>query len=142
MTSADADRQQLDDAARDALVPSAASDGSLPTAADLHQLGAASANSSSPVLASYDVRAADLERIQSFLLKGDRRSAVRFALDRSLWAHAFIIASSLDKDAWQEAVSEFARTELASTTDHDSLRVAYSVFAGLGSGAKIGRAHV
>ena len=133
--------QALDDAARDALLPEAAvSAGALPTAADLHAASATASFSNSPVIASYDVRGVDLERIEAFLLRGDRRSAIRYALDRSLWSHAFIIASSLDKEAWQEAVGEFARHELAAENGAtDGLRIAYSVFAGLGAGAITGQ---
>jgi hypothetical protein len=72
------------------------------------------------------------------LLKGDRKSALRHSLDRQLWAHALIIATSLDKDAWKDVVSEFIKTDLAGTgqsKDKAALQVAYGLFAGLGASA-------
>lgn len=74
-----------------------------------------------------------------------------YALDQKLWAHAMVIASSIDKDAWKEVVNEFIQTELgrqeeAPVTAHpgssdsqssgrDSLRVAYRFFSGQAAGA-------
>ena len=86
-----------------------------------------------------------LEKIQEFLIRGERRQACHYALDEKLWAHAMVIASSIDRDAWQEAVKEFIRVELGSNDAQDdkirpndsnsreSLRVAYSLFAGQGA---------
>lgn len=96
-----------------------------------------------------------LEKIQEFLIRGERRQAYHYALDEKLWAHAMVIASSIDRDAWQEVVKEFIRVELGSndvkedrtktndpkqgslltsTSDgRESLRVAYSLFAGQGA---------
>ena len=96
-----------------------------------------------------------LEKIQEFLIRGERRQACHYALDEKLWAHAMVIASSIDRDAWQEAVKEFIRSELGSKDAQDekartndsrrgslltpksdgreSLRVAYSLFAGQGA---------
>jgi hypothetical protein len=89
-----------------------------------------------------------LDKIQDFLLRGDRRKAYHFALDRKLWAHAMIIASSIDKDAWKEVATEFVKTELGvrqgltskSTPDISNvgrapLRVAYSLYSGQGAAA-------
>lgn len=94
----------------------------------------------SPSLATYSVTAADLDRMTSILLRGERKEAVRYAIDRRMWAHAFIIASSIDTDCWKEVTTEFLRSELtpneASPKElrgREDLRVAYSVFAGLGS---------
>ena len=106
-----------------------------------------------PPLTVTMLRSSALDRIQEFLLLGDRRQAYQFAMDEKLWAHAMIIASSIDKDSWKEVVNDFLRTELAvkddaglspSTTfssdpvatrkgNWESLRVAYSLFSGQGA---------
>ena len=100
-----------------------------------------------------------LEKIQEFLIRGERRQACHYALDEKLWAHAMIIASSIDRDTWQEAVKEFIRAELGSKDAEDAkarpkdprrgsslsptsdgregLRVAYSLFAGRGAASGI-----
>ena len=101
------------------------------------------------------LRPSALEKIQEFLVRGERREACHYALDEKLWAHAMVIASSTDRDAWQEVVKEFIRAELGSADVRDdrtrpndlrrgslsaptsngreSLRVAYSLFAGQGA---------
>ena len=86
-----------------------------------------------------------VDKIQEFLLRGERQKAYHFALDEKLWAHAMVIASSIDKEAWKEVVNEFVKTELgglgrnadtASKPDgRESLRVAYSMFSGQGAAA-------
>ena len=90
-----------------------------------------------------------LEKIQEFLIRGERRQACHYALDEKLWAHAMVIASSIDRDAWQETVKEFIRVELGSKDTPDdkirpnnpnsreSLRVAYGLFAGQGAASGI-----
>jgi hypothetical protein len=104
------------------------------------------------------LNATALERIQELLIRGERRQACHYALDEKLWAHAMVIASSIDRDAWQEVVKEFIRADLGSgdvkdgakrndprqgssptpTPDgHESLRVAYSLFAGQGAASGI-----
>lgn len=97
------------------------------------------------------LRTSALNAIQDFLLRGERRQAYHFALDEKLWAHAMIIASSIDKDSWKEVVNEFLKTELGpnvttlspiknggdqtSVNGRESLRVAYSLFSGQGAAA-------
>ncbi|KAG8717514.1 hypothetical protein FRC09_014145 [Ceratobasidium sp. 395] len=106
--------------------------------------------SDSPV-ATYKVKPAALDKIQEFLLQGERRAAYHYALDERMWAHAMLISSSLDKEAWKEVVNEFIRSELGVRTDQkkpapfggdpsvangrEPLRVAYSLFAGQGAAA-------
>lgn len=105
------------------------------------------------VVAVHTLRASHLEKIQQFLLRGDRQAAFQYAADEKLWAHAMVIASSIDKESWKDVVNEFVRSELASkapadaktfgktletkpvVTGKESLRVAYSLFAGHGSAA-------
>ncbi|KAH7341112.1 Sec23-binding domain of Sec16-domain-containing protein [Rhizoctonia solani] len=109
----------------------------------LHPSGSAD----SPV-ATYKVKPESLDKIQEFILQGERRQAYHYALDERMWAHAMLIASSLDKEAWKEVVNEFIRSELGVRTDQkrpapfgadpsiangrEPLRVAYSLFAGHG----------
>lgn len=100
-------------------------------------------------LADHPLWSSQLDKIESFLVRGDRRGAFHYAADEKLWAHAFLIASSIDKEAWKEAVTEFVRSELRSagtgaglptglggksvnTDSREPLRVAYSLFAGQG----------
>lgn len=59
------------------------------------------------------LRPSTLDKIQDFLLRGERRKAYHYALDEKLWAHAMVIASSIDKEAWKEVVNEFLKNELA-----------------------------
>lgn len=87
-------------------------------------------------------------------MRGERRQAYHYALDEKLWAHAMIIASSIDKEAWKEVVNEFVKTELgvrdvqrAALVGHGKdqvpplsngrewLRVVYSLFSGQGPAA-------
>ncbi|PFH54340.1 hypothetical protein AMATHDRAFT_44853 [Amanita thiersii Skay4041] len=107
------------------------------------------------VISTNILRSSSLDKIQEFLLRGERRQAYHYALDEKLWAHAMIIASSVDKEAWKEVVAEFLKAELGvkeessllgapnskgrdptlSTNGREGLRVAYSLFSGQGSAA-------
>lgn len=100
------------------------------------------------------LRSSSLDKIEEFLLQGDRRQAYQYAMSEKLWAHAMIIASSIDKEAWKEVAHDFLRTELGTREDispnpaknnalavasqphsRESLRVAYSLFSGSGAAA-------
>ncbi|KAL1744041.1 Sec23-binding domain of Sec16-domain-containing protein [Schizophyllum fasciatum] len=95
-------------------------------------------------LSVVSLRKSTLDKIQDFLRKGERRAAYNLALDEKLWAHAMVIASSLDKEAWQEVVNEFLKGELgvkgsddlsarpAVSNGYESLRVAYRLYSGQG----------
>lgn len=107
------------------------------------------------VLAASTLRSSCLDRIQEFLLRGERREAYHYALDQKLWAHAMVIASSVDKEAWKEVVNEFLKAELGVkdenihghlysknkdpsaplTNGREALRMTYSLFSGQGSAA-------
>jgi len=103
-----------------------------------------------PPISVTTLRPSALDRIEELLLQGDRRQAYQFAADEQLWAHAMIIASSIDKEAWKEVINEFLRSELGTKEDigsgdsstslgnqpqrgRESLRVAYSLFSGQGA---------
>lgn len=102
-------------------------------------------------LAVYTLKASSLDRIREFLIRGQRREAYHYAIDEKLWAHAMIIASSVNAQSWQEVVKEFVRSELGikqsllsladgksdnaapASNGRESLRVAYGLFAGYGA---------
>ena len=109
-------------------------------------------------LATYQVCASSLDRLQSLLLSGKRREACHYALDQKMWAHAMIISSSMDKEVWKDVVNEFIHTELGvqvnnpaapalrsdfvpaspvqgSGNGRESMRVLYSLFSGQGTAA-------
>ncbi|KAF8636665.1 hypothetical protein AX17_003471 [Amanita inopinata Kibby_2008] len=108
-----------------------------------------------PVIAVNTLRSTSLDKIQEFLIRGERRQAYHYALDEKLWAHAMVIASSIDKEAWKEVANEFLKTELRAKDDstqnlpcftgknssntqlngREGLRVAYSLFSGQSSAA-------
>ncbi|KAG6866929.1 hypothetical protein C0991_003845 [Blastosporella zonata] len=141
---------ELDTAVRLALVPrlegTFGSNGFL-SVADTPVVGFPSNPQEAPISVT-TLRASTLDKIQDFLLRGERRQAYHLALDEKLWAHAMIISSSVDKEAWKEVVHEFLRTELATSaglpnvgddsshsSGRESLRVAYSLFSGQGAAA-------
>lgn len=89
-------------------------------------------------------KASSLDRIEELLLRGERHKASQFAMDEKLWAHAMVIASSIDKDAWKGVVNDFLKSEFPAAsprqTGHpahgrETLRVAYSLFSGQGAAA-------
>jgi hypothetical protein len=116
-------------------------------------LGPSTSESNEIPISVSTLRPSTLDNIQDFLLRGERRQAYHYALDQKLWAHAMVIASSIDKEAWQEVVNEFVRTELGRKLDvvhnsafghgpagdssitngRESLRIAYSMFSGQGA---------
>lgn len=107
---------------------------------------------SSEVIATTTLHASALDKIQNFLLRGQRKQAYNYALDQQLWAHAMVIASGIDKESWQEVVKEFIKTELGVKSDparlglqahatdplppsvngREGLRAVYGLFSGQG----------
>lgn len=72
-----------------------------------------------------------LGTLRDFLIAGDREKAVWHAVDQRLWAHSFLIASTLSKDIWKQVVQEFVRKEIRKAGDNtESLAALYQVFAG------------
>ncbi|KII88484.1 hypothetical protein PLICRDRAFT_60522, partial [Plicaturopsis crispa FD-325 SS-3] len=102
-------------------------------------LGLSNLDSKEAPIAVNTLRPSALEKIQEFLLRGERRKAYHYALDEKLWAHAMVIASSIDSESWKEVVRDFLKTELGTRDDtsrtngRESLRVAYSLFSGQGA---------
>ncbi|KPV74811.1 uncharacterized protein RHOBADRAFT_53749 [Rhodotorula graminis WP1] len=132
----------VDDAVRALFAPADGDEsGTLPTADQLAAAAASrggSAGSDAPFV-TYGVSASNLDDMSKFLLRGERREAVAYALDNKMWAHAFIIASCVDTDCWKDVTTEFLRSELSpegagpGAEGREALRVAYGMFAGLGS---------
>lgn len=108
---------------------------------------------SDQTFAEYIVRTSALDKIQSFLLRGELRQAYHFALDEKMWAHAMVIAHGLDKDSFKEVAEEFIKTELGvkgvrvpgsalpvktegtAVNGRECLRLAYGLYAGQASTA-------
>ncbi|KAL0946874.1 hypothetical protein HGRIS_013040 [Hohenbuehelia grisea] len=100
-------------------------------------------------IASSVLRPSALEKIQDLLVRGQRKEAYHYALDQKLWAHAMVIASGIDKEAWQEAVNEFLKADLGTkpagtldpqsagpvTNGREGLRMVYSFLSGQGATA-------
>jgi COPII coat assembly protein SEC16 len=108
------------------------------TASSLAVTAASQANSiDASALATYNLTTDFLRSMRSYLMQGDRQGAIRIAVDQKMWAHALLIASSVNQNVWRETVEMFIRTELRDTgsKDFDSLRFLYGVLGGEGSDA-------
>ncbi|SAM82087.1 related to SEC16-COPII vesicle coat protein required for ER transport vesicle budding [Ustilago bromivora] len=91
------------------------------------------------VITSHELRSDFLQKVQTMLLRGERRQAVEYAVAQKMWAHAMTIASCVDKECWKEVVSEFIEQEVVAAEaslssqgqgDLQGLKVAYNVFSG------------
>ncbi|KAL8700237.1 MAG: hypothetical protein Q9201_005555 [Fulgogasparrea decipioides] len=72
-----------------------------------------------------------MESIRRLLLQGDREKAVWHAVDRRMWAHAMVLASTLDKSVWKQVLHEFTRLEVKPFGENtEPLAALYEVFAG------------
>ena len=72
-----------------------------------------------------------VDTLRKTLLRGDREKAMWHAVDSRLWAHALLIASTLDRSKWREVVQEFVRREVKIIgANTESLAALYEVFAG------------
>lgn len=72
-----------------------------------------------------------MEELRHNLMLGNREKAVWDAVDRRLWGHAMIIASTSDRSIWKQVVQEFVRREIRSTSANTaSLAALYEIFAG------------
>ncbi|KAE9981927.1 hypothetical protein BLS_006839 [Venturia inaequalis] len=70
--------------------------------------------------------------LRNHLYGGQREQAVWYAVDQRLWAHALLIAQTIDnKDIWKQVVQEFVRKEVRNLGDNtEALAALYQVFAG------------
>ncbi|CAF9906306.1 vesicle coat component [Imshaugia aleurites] len=72
-----------------------------------------------------------MEELRKLLLHGEREKAVWHAVDNRLWAHAMLLASTLEKDVWKQVSQEFVRQEVKTFGDNtESLAALYQIFAG------------
>ncbi|KAJ5139367.1 uncharacterized protein N7515_004215 [Penicillium bovifimosum] len=72
-----------------------------------------------------------LEELRLHLICGDREKAVWGAVDRRLWGHAMLIASTMDKSISKQVTQEFVRREIRSKASNtESLAALYEIFAG------------
>ncbi|KAL8756839.1 MAG: hypothetical protein Q9199_002649 [Rusavskia elegans] len=91
--------------------------------------GTSKPDGSRPVAESVDPSA--VESVRRLLLQGDREKAVWHAVDRRMWAHAMVLASTLDKSVWKQVLHEFTRLEVKPYGENtESLAALYEVFAG------------
>lgn len=72
-----------------------------------------------------------MEDLRKLLLHGEREKAAWHAVDNHLWAHAMLLASTLDKSVWRQVSQEFVRQEVKTFGDNtESLAALYQIFAG------------
>ena len=72
-----------------------------------------------------------MEALRKLLLHGERERAVWHAVDNRLWAHAMLLASTLEKKVWKQVSQEFVRQEVKTFGDNtESLAALYQIFAG------------
>ena len=92
-------------------------------------LGISKSNASLGVSAAVDSE--NLEGLRKILLHGEREKAVWHAVDRRLWGHAMLLASTLDKGIWKQVLQEFNSQEVKAYGDNtESLAALYQIFAG------------
>ncbi|MCJ1286547.1 vesicle coat component [Xylographa opegraphella] len=73
----------------------------------------------------------DVETLRKLLIQGGREKAVWHAVDKKLWGHALLLASTLPKDLWKQATQEFIRSEVKPVGDNaESLAALYDVLTG------------
>ncbi|KAL8973796.1 MAG: hypothetical protein Q9197_001966 [Variospora fuerteventurae] len=71
-----------------------------------------------------------MEALRTFLLRGEREKGVWYAVDQRMWAHAMVLASTLDKSVWKQVLHEFTRLEVKARGENtESLAAIYEVFA-------------
>ena len=74
-----------------------------------------------------------MEELRKTLLHGNREKAVWFAVDNRMWAHAMLVASTLDPNISKQVSSEFVKQEVKSFGENtESLSALYQVFSGNG----------
>lgn len=77
------------------------------------------------------VKSEAMEDLRKLLLHGEREKAVWHAVDNRLWAHAMLLASTLEKSVWKQVSQEFVHQEVKTFGNNTkSLAALYQVFAG------------
>jgi hypothetical protein len=115
----------IEEAVRKLISPSMSAEN---TAAET--FGATQATPTSALPEAFDPAAVNV--LRNHLYQGEREKAVWHAADQRLWAHALLIASTLNnKDLWKQVVQEFVRKEIRKIGDNtEALGALYQVFAG------------
>ncbi|MCJ1318290.1 vesicle coat component [Xylographa vitiligo] len=73
----------------------------------------------------------DVESLRKILIQGEREKAVWHAVDKKLWGHALLLASTLPKELWKQVTQEFIQSEVKSVGDSaESLAALYDVLTG------------
>lgn len=85
-----------------------------------------------------------LDKLEEYLIQGDKDGACQFAVENDMWAHALIISQNQSSESFKRVMSQFIDRELFSTGDElkvqvpgnkKALRMLYSVFSGAGADA-------
>ena len=72
-----------------------------------------------------------MQTIRKYLLRGARQEAVWYAVDKRLWSHAILIATTLNRDVWRQVVQEFVKHEVKPAGENtESLSALYEIFGG------------
>ena len=73
----------------------------------------------------------DFESLRKLLIEGEREKAVWYAVDKHLWGHALLLASTLPRELWKQVTQEFIRSEVKPMGDKaESLAALYDVLTG------------
>ncbi|MCJ1420363.1 vesicle coat component [Xylographa parallela] len=73
----------------------------------------------------------DVESLRRILIQGEREKAVWHAVDKKLWGHALLLATTLPKELWKQVTQEFIRSEVKPVGDKaESLAALYDVLTG------------
>ncbi|MCJ1400392.1 vesicle coat component [Xylographa trunciseda] len=73
----------------------------------------------------------DVESLRKLLIEGEREKAVWHAVDKKLWGHALLLASTLPRELWKQTTQEFIRSEVKPVGDKaESLAALYDVLTG------------
>lgn len=104
-------------------------------AVDIYRKNMHRRTSSAGVGASRGLKSDDINKVMDFLKVGEKESALKYALDQRLWAHALLIASSIGPSEWMDAVFEFVREEIRVFPSQSARDMAliYRVFSGAGA---------
>ncbi|POS86175.1 hypothetical protein EPUL_002609 [Erysiphe pulchra] len=74
---------------------------------------------------------ATVDKIKIYLSQGERAKAVWEAVDKRLWAHAFLISNTVSQDLYKQVTQEFVQKEVRIIDDASQpLAFLYEIFAG------------
>ncbi|MCL4419473.1 hypothetical protein M1146_05225, partial [Patescibacteria group bacterium] len=82
--------------------------------------------SEAPLSTTSPMTTEDIVRVEAMLLRGDRETALNFALDKQDWALAMMLASVCGADKYQEVVRRFQQARFSPTGILPLLSMVYS----------------